>query len=98
MPVPVSNTMSTRAVAFVARLRHRAGGPPLAVLIDRRGNNFDALRLVAALAVLFGHGFVLTAGHQDAATVDLPLSRPERVVSATFPMVSTCMRSLCSRH
>ena len=74
MPVPVSNTMSTRAVAFVARLRHRAGGPPLAVLIDRRGNNFDAQRLVAALAVLFGHGFVLTAGHQDAATVD-PLSR-----------------------
>ena len=37
-------------------------------------NNFDALRLAAALAVLFGHSFVLTAGVQTVETID-PLSR-----------------------
>jgi len=39
-----------------------------------RDNNFDLLRLVAALAVLFGHSFVLAAGQETAATID-PISR-----------------------
>ncbi len=33
-------------------------------------NNFDALRLAAACAVLFGHSFVLTAGGQSTETID----------------------------
>ena len=37
-------------------------------------NNFDVLRLAAALAVLFGHSFVLSAGVQNFETMD-PLSR-----------------------
>jgi len=63
-----------RAPVLAALSRHIASGPTLATLIERRGNNFDALRLAAALAVLFGHGFVLAVGHQDLASVD-PVSR-----------------------
>ena len=37
-------------------------------------SNFDMLRLMAALAVLFGHSFVLTAGAQSFETMD-PLSQ-----------------------
>lgn len=39
-----------------------------------RDNNFDLLRLIAAFSVLFGHSFVLSAGHQSVETVD-PISR-----------------------
>ena len=47
---------------------------PLSGAIERgRDNNFDLLRLTAALAVLFGHSFVLTAGYESLATVD-PIS------------------------
>ena len=50
-------------------------GHPLGGMIERgRENNFDLLRLIAALAVLFGHSFVLTAGNQSLDTVD-PISR-----------------------
>ena len=39
---------------------------PLGDAIERgRDNNFDLLRLTAALSVLFGHSFVLTAGHES---------------------------------
>lgn len=48
---------------------------PLGDAIKRgRENNFDLLRLIAALSVLFGHSFVLTAGGQNLDTVD-PISR-----------------------
>ncbi len=48
---------------------------PLAAAIERgRDNNFDLLRLVAALSVLFGHSFVITTGIQSLDTVD-PISR-----------------------
>ena len=48
---------------------------PLSGAIERgRENNFDLLRLTAALSVLFGHSFVLTAGHGSPETVD-PISR-----------------------
>lgn len=48
---------------------------PLGGAIERgRDNNFDLLRLTAALAVLFGHSFVLTAGQESLDTVD-PISR-----------------------
>ncbi|NNE83027.1 MAG: acyltransferase [Alphaproteobacteria bacterium] len=48
---------------------------PLGNLIERgRENNFDLLRLTAALAVLFGHSFVLTSGQTTLETVD-PISR-----------------------
>lgn len=48
---------------------------PLSNAIERgRENNFDLLRLAAALAVLFGHSFVITAGNQSLGTVD-PISR-----------------------
>jgi len=63
-----------RAPALAALSRRIASGPTLATLIEGRGNNFDALRLAAALAVLFGHGFVLAVGHLDLASVD-PVSR-----------------------
>lgn len=47
---------------------------PLSGAIERgRDNNFDLLRLTAALAVLFGHSFVLATGHESLATVD-PIS------------------------
>lgn len=47
---------------------------PLGALIERgRDNNFDFLRLIAAFSVLFGHSFVLAAGHESLETVD-PIS------------------------
>ena len=50
--------------------------PPISFgsAFEGRRNNFDALRLAAALAVPFGHSFVLTAGVQTLETMD-PLSR-----------------------
>lgn len=72
--VPSTESGIARVPALTGALRRLSGGSSLATLIERRANNFDALRLLAALAVLFGHSFVLAAGHQDIATVD-PLSR-----------------------
>ncbi len=61
--------MDHRLSTFVG-LNHTLGDA-----IERgRVNNFNLLRLLAALAVLFGHSFVLTAGHQSLDTVD-PISR-----------------------
>lgn len=48
---------------------------PLSKAIERgRENNFNLLRLVAALAVLFGHSFVLTTGSQSIIAAD-PISQ-----------------------
>lgn len=57
-------------------LLHRlwGNGASFGTAMEGRRNNFDALRLIAALAVLFGHSFVLAAGEQSPATVD-PISR-----------------------
>lgn len=74
MPVESSNNTGVRAPALAALARCLAAGPTLAAQIDGRANNFNVLRLAAALAVLFGHSFVLAAGHQDFASVD-PVSR-----------------------
>ena len=42
----------------------------LAHILDRDRNNFDLIRLFAALAVIFGHSFYLfpTGGHAEPVT------------------------------
>lgn len=40
-----------------------------AVDVERRTNNFDAFRIVAALCVIIGHSFALTGRHLDAPTL-----------------------------
>lgn len=48
-----------------------ASPPPAALARDRRENNFDALRLVAALAVILSHAFLIAQGTEKNDPLNL---------------------------